>query len=351
MSTERERVIAGATDPVVRTYLRMADDSIVAVLPFALSLAARLGVADECAGPALPVPELAERVGAAPDPLARLLRALAGCGFFQEDSRGRFALTPLGEILRTGSPVSMRETLRNLDSQRAWLEAVDRPGAPCPAFDGTFGTSFFAHKEKDTEAGAAFDLRMRERAERLYSGLAALRVWRELTCVLDVGGGTGTVLASLLAAHTGLRGILLDRPDVVARASAPGPLDACRDRLELAGGDFFDRLPGGADAHLLCSVLHDWDDERALALLDRSVRALRPGGRVLVCEMVAPDSPAAHPAPWSDLGMLVLLGGRERTLAQYRDLLFRAGLRIDRVTPLPDSPFSVIEARRAQERS
>lgn len=345
VSADRERAIATATDPVVREFLRMADDSIVAVLPFALSLAARLAVADQCADAGQSAEDLARVLNTAPDPLKRLLRTLASCGFFTQDTQGRFALTELGPLLRTDSPVSLRATLSNLDTYRAWLDAVETISTGHPSFDTTFGSRFFSHKEEDAEAGACFDARMHERASRLYTSLATLPAWRDLACVLDIGGGRGAVLASVLAANPGLRGVLFDRSDVIERAKASGPLREFGNRCAFAEGDFFAALPDGADGHLMCSVVHDWDDEDAVTLLTTSRQALREGGRVLLCEMVLPEGAEPHPAHWSDLGMMVLLGGRERTLGHYRTLLEAAGLHITRVTPLPDSLFSVIEAQ------
>ncbi|MGW2046483.1 methyltransferase [Streptomyces sp. NPDC001858] len=345
MSTDRERVIATATDPVVRDFLRMADDSIVAVLPYALSAAARLAIADECSDSARSVKDLARVLNVAPGALERLLRALAGCGFFQEENEGWFALTELGQLLLSDSSVSMRETLSNVDSYRAWLGAVDTIATGRPAFDSEFGTKFFVHKEGDDQVGASFDQRMQERATRLYGGLATLPAWQGIRRVLDIGGGKGAVLTSVLEANPHLRGILFDRPAVVERTEKAGFPTSLRDRCSTASGDFFHELPTGADAHLMCSVLHDWEDHEAVEILRRSREALAAEGRVLICEMITPESSEPHPARWSDLGMMVLLGGRERTLAQYRTLLWPAGLEISNVTPLAESFYSVIEAR------
>ncbi|WP_250404607.1 acetylserotonin O-methyltransferase [Streptomyces cellostaticus] len=346
MSTDREHVIATATDPVVREFLRMADDSIVAVLPYALSVAAHLGVADELRDSARTVEDLARVLGLSSGALERLLRTLASCGFFTDHGEGLFALTRLGRLLQTDSPVSMRATLANVDSYRAWLGAVDTIATGRPAFDNEFGAGFFTHKDGDCQVGATFDERMRERAGRLYAGLATLPVWKDTRCLLDIGGGKGAVLASVLTANPHVSGILFDRRSVVERAEASGELAPLRDRCRTEPGDFFQEIPGGADAHLMCSVLHDWEDDDAVTILRRSREALPADGRLLICEMLLPSSGEAHPAWWSDLGMMVVLGGRERTLDRYRSLLRRAGLRLSEVTRLPDSFFSVLEARR-----
>jgi hypothetical protein len=338
-----EQLVRGVPDPVVREFLLMADDSIVAVLPYTLAIAARLGVADACAPDGSSPEELAAAVGFAAEPLTSLLNALTGAGFFARDHRGRFAPTDLGAVLTTGSAVSMRATLSNLDSHRAWLQAADAAAnrQPLPA---AHGETFFVDQDEKPTTEAAFNTRMKERAKRLYSGLAHLPVWDTAHTVMDIGGGTGTVLSTILQAQPRLKGVLFDRRPVIELAAHDSPLAPVRDRCELVAGSFFDGLPEGADTHLLGSVLHDWDDEKAADILRAGARALAPGGRILVCELVVPESAAPHPARWSDLGMLVLLGGRERTLSEFDKLFAAAGLVRSGVLPVGESSFSLIEA-------
>jgi hypothetical protein len=341
---DREKIIADAPDPVVRNFLRMADDSMVAILPYALSVAARLGIADMCTPSGRSVKELADPLRLQPDYLRRLMRTLAGCGFFAEDDAGRFSVTSLGQLLRSDSPVSMRATLSNTDSYRAWLHAADAGMTRLPAFADSLGAEFFIHKEVDPAAGGAFDKRMEERSGRFYVDISTIRMWRSARCVLDVGGGMGVVLASILEATPSLKGILFDRPAVLARAETSDVLNSVRHRCEMIAGDFFDELPTGADVHLLCSILHDWDDDNMCHILKRCRAALHPAGRIIICEMLIPEDKLAHPARWSDLGMMVTLGGRERSLTEYRALLRSCALKITDVIPLLESPFSVIEA-------
>ena len=341
--TELETLVRGIPDQVVREFMLMADDSIVAVLPYTLAIAARLGVADACAPSGSTPEELATAVGFAAEPLMSLLNALTGAGFFARDDHGRFTPTRLGEVLKADSAVSMRATLSNLDSQRAWLQAADAAAEmrPLPA---AYGETFFVDQEKKSTSEAAFNTRMKERARRLYGGLAALPVWDTANTVMDIGGGTGTVLSTILRAQPQLSGVLFDRGSVIGLAAQDSPLAPVRDRCRLVAGDFFDGLPTGADVHLLGSVLHDWDDEKAADILRASARALAPGGRILVCELIVPETSEPHPARWSDLGMLVLLGGRERTLSEFDKLFASAGLLRARVLPVGESSFSLIEA-------
>ena len=343
-SAELERLIQGVADPVVREYLLMADDSIVIVLPFALAIAARLSLADACGDSGRTLPELAGAVRLPPEPLSGLLKALASVGFFTEDEHGRFRPTALGEMLRANSPVSMLATLANTDSHWAWLRAVDAAAQGRPIVNSAFAEGYFAHKEH-APAAATFNRRMRERASRLYLGLADVPIWAKARWVLDIGGGIGAPLAAVMHAWPHLRGTLFDRALVIDAAVEGGELDAVRERVTFVAGDFFKELPPGADVHLLCSILHNWSDPDAVDILQASSKALPPGGRVLVCEMILPDSPEPHPARWSDLGMMVMLGGRERTLPEFTALLNCAGLTAASVVPIRDSAFSVIEAR------
>jgi SAM-dependent methyltransferase len=335
-----------AARAIVEDFLLLGDDSAVGILPYALAIAARMGVADLLGrGPAR-ISELAAAAGAEPDPLRRLLRALASCGLLDELPDGRFALTELGDVLRSDSPRSQRARLSNLDSYRAWLAAADSMEMGRPAFERTFNATFFGHKESDPAARRQFDRRMRERSTRLYAGLLAGHDWSGSRRVLDVGGGTGTVLAAVLTAAPHLRGILFDRPQVIERIPEDGPLASVAGRCTCAAGDFFEALPAGADTHLLCSVLHDWEDEPAARILRGSARALEPGGRLVVCELVVPEAPDWHPAKWSDLGMMVVLGGRERTRPEFERLLDAAGFALVSVAGSSESPFSLLDARR-----
>jgi SAM-dependent methyltransferase len=344
VNAELQRLIHSAADPVVREFLLMADDSIVMVLPFALAIAARLGLADACGPSGRTLPELTKAVGFPVEPLGRLINALASAGFFTLDSSGHFTPTALGAVLSADSPVSMRATLANTDSYSAWLRAADAVLQGPSIVGSAFADEYFEHNERNLKVGAAFNTRMQERGTRLYLDLANLPVWSRARCVLDIGGGTGTVLAAILQVWPHLHGVLFDRAAVIDNAAATSTLDTVRDRCTLVAGDFFKELPHGPDVHLLCSVLHDWTDSRAMDILRASSAALPPGGRVLICEMVLPDVPVPHPARWSDLGMMVLLGGRERTLPEFAELLDCSGLSLTQVLPVGHWSFNLIEA-------
>ena len=164
--------------------------------------------------------------------------------------------------------------------------------------------------------------------------------------VVDVGGGQGVLLAAVLRAHPHLRGVLFDQPAVVAGAAPVLRAAGVADRCEVVGGDFFAAVPAGGDVYLLSRILHDWDDARATALLRVLHRAARPGARLVVVERVLPPGDAPHPGKLIDLTMLVMLGGRERTEAEFRALLAGAGFSLTRVVPLPDGGWSAVEGTR-----
>lgn len=331
------------TDRIVEDYLTLVDDSMVAVLPHALRIAVELGVADVMDPSATqPVATTAELIGADPDALARLLSALAAAGFFAGDRATGFRLTALGARLRRDDPRSLSASLVNAESQLAWLRATDSFRTGAASFDGgAGGGDFFGAKNTRRGENLAFLRRMRERTGRLYRQAAEAVDWSGSKVVLDIGGADGFLLGEILAAAPHVSGVLFDRPAVIDEVNLRGGVPGCR----TVPGDFFVAVPEGADTHLLCSVLHDWTDDQSVDILRSSRGALAPGGRLLVIEMLVPEDGSRHISRWSDLGMMVLTGGRERGRTGFARILEAAGYRMDRVLAIPDSPFSVIEAR------
>ncbi|MEV7279409.1 AMP-binding protein [Streptomyces sp. NPDC093111] len=337
---------AEATDPIVRDYLTLVDDSMVAVLPHALRIAVELGVADVLdASATRSVAKTAELIDADPDALGRLLAALAPAGFFTGDPATGFRLTALGARLRRDHPDSLSASLVNAESPLAWLRARDTFRTGTASFgdgeDNAGDGGFFGVKNTRRGENLAFLRRMRERTGRLYRQAAGAVDWSESRVILDIGGADGFLLGEILAVAPHASGVLFDRPSVIEEVDRRGGVPGCR----AVPGDFFAAVPTGADTHLLCSVLHDWTDEQAVGILRSSRRALASGGRLLVIEMLVPEDGGPHVSRWSDLGMMVLTGGRERDRAGFTRILEAAGYRMERVLPIPGSPFSVIEAR------
>ncbi len=340
----RERPSTDSAVPiydVVADYLGLMDDSAVAILPHALRIVDELGVPAALADGPCSLECLAGVASADPDRLRRLLRALTSVGFFSEDDDG-INLTALGRRLLPSHPAGVAESLHNLESFRAWHEGAAAVRSGRASFDDVYGADFFEHKDVEVAANRAFQQRMHERAERLYPRMAEAVDWRRSTTVMDLGGGGGHVLARVLERAPHVSGVVLDRPAVIAvTEQRRGDLPA---RVSLVAGNFFDAVPPGADTHLLCSVLHDWTDDQVVEILRASSRGLPPAGRVLIVEMLVPDDDGSHPSKWSDLGMMILTGGRERTLAEFARLLDRAGFGVPSVHVVPDSAFSVLEA-------
>jgi len=304
---------------------------------------ARFGVPDALGERPLGLDALADRTGARPDALARLLRAAAGLDLVARTTEGAYELTEGGHLLRTGLPGSIGNLAQLFCGDAVWrawgeLEWSVRTGDP--SFEKLTGHSSFAHFAADPTLNAVFTEAMAEGTRRAAPGVVAACDLTGVGTLADVGGGNGTLLAAFLDAHPDLRGILFD--------SASGATDlVVGERCEVVTGDFFASVPV-ADAYVVKSVLHDWDDERSVAILTRIREAVPAHGAVLVVEPVLRDEPAAlaeqRTLLMSDLNMLVCTGGRERTEEEFAALLTAAGLRLTGVTPAEGSGYSVLRA-------
>lgn len=310
---------------------------------------ARLGVPDLLDASPEELSDLALRTGTHRDALERLLRAAIGLGLVDRTGDGRFALTPDGKLLRTGTPGSVGHLSQLFCGDAVWrawgeLEHSVRTGEP--SFEKVTGRSAFAHMATEPGMLAVFTEAMAEGARAAAPGVVAVSDLGGAATLVDVGGGNGTLVAAFLAARTDLHGILFDTADGVGDAATT--LAGVADRCEVVTGDFFVSVPT-ADAHVVKSVIHDWDDERSVAVLTR-IRAAMPAHGVLflVEPVLAADDaelPTQRTMLMSDLNMLVCTGGRERTEAEFRALLDAAGLRLVDVTQVPPpTGFSVLRA-------
>jgi hypothetical protein len=279
------------------------------------------------------------------EPLFRLLRALVGLGVFKKDASDRFALTPMGELLRAGDPDSKRAMAIMIGEEhhRAWGELLYSLETGKPAFDHVYGEPVFDYLAKHPEAGANFDAAMTAIHGRETAAMIEAYDFSGIEHLIDVGGGNGTLLSMLLARYPSLRGTLYDLPHVVDRNRVKLREAGIADRCRAVGGDFFQNVPTGANAYLMRHIIHDWDDERSIAILDNCRRAMADGGRVLLIEIVLGDDLKSNFGPMLDLNMLVMPGGKERTAAEYRQLFGAAGLKLARIIPTT-ADVSVIEA-------
>ena len=318
-----------------------------------LQTVARLDVAEHLTAGPLPVTELAARTGTDPDALYRLLRAASALGLVELDG-GTAALTPDGALLRRGEPGSVGRLAMLFCGSRTWScwgELAESVRTGDNAWERLTGSSTFAFFDTDPELSATFTEAMAEGTRAAAPGIVAHTGLSGVGTLADLGGGNGTLLAAFLSANPGMRGILFDGAGGLGDAADVLRGAGVADRTEIVAGDFFDAVPV-ADAYVLKSVLHDWDDERSLAIL-RAVRAAIPEGApparpLFVVEPVVPtdpDTPAGMRALlMSDLNMLVCTGGRERTRAEFDALLAGGGFALESVTPCPPSGYSVLRA-------
>jgi len=283
----------------------------------ALAVVADLGVAEGLAGGARPIEELAREVGADPDALRRVLRALASDGVFAEDEPGVVGHTDASRLLLRPGWAEFAHLFGGVFyTATADLGRATQTGAP--TFPAMFGDEFWSWLGAHAEERSSFDRAMAAEKGRSADRLAELE-WREGETVVDVGGGNGALLLELFRRRPGLRGIVFDLPETNRDEKALG------DDIEFVAGSFFERVPAG-DAYLLSGILHDWDDEPAAAILGAIRTAASAGAHVLISESVVPSGNDPDGAKWLDLLMLVLAGGRERNEAEWRTLLAEAGL-------------------------
>jgi hypothetical protein len=312
----------------------------------AVSTAAALGLADRLAGGAKSAGELARELGCDQAALGTLLRFLVGVGVVESTQAGAFALTEAGAELRSDRLGALAAFLGSPEQWDPWSRLRDavRDGGPTP-FERVHGAALYDYLARDEPAARRYDRAIdaftRHEAERLSAAFD----FGAAQTVVDVGGGRGSLLLELLRRWPHLRGVLVDLPHVVERA-APRLAAEFAGRFEAVGEDFFASLPRGADVYLLKHVLHNWDDERAGALLARCAAAVRERGSVLVIDAVLMPDGRADVASMLDLEMLVLTGGRERRKPELRRLLHRAGLALDRIEPLTPMGWLFVASRR-----
>lgn len=314
-------------------------------------VAARLGLADHIHEGESTSPGLARRVGADEHALRRVMRGLVNIGVLVEDEGGRFGLTPIGEFLRSDVPNSLRDLaiLSGEEFYPAWGALLNTVRSGQTAFDSAFGTGFFRHLEQHPEAGERFNNFMV--ALTTDTAAAALEAYdfSAFRRVVDVGGGYGPLLAAILKANPQAEGVLFDTETITEGARRYLEGEGLLERCEIVAGDFFEAVPAGGGLYVLSQVLHDWDDEHGLRILKSCREAMPAGGTLLVLEAIMPER-VSEPAGVvdSDLIMLAMTGGRERTEAEYRVLLAASGFRLVRIVPT-QSPTCVIEAVRVEE--
>jgi SAM-dependent methyltransferase len=291
-----------------------------------LFVAAELGIGDLLADGPRTSDQLADATGAQPQALRRLLRALVGMEVLAEDGVA-FRLTPVGEELRSDR---MRGAPRFFGAKTNWVSWSSLLHSVMTgerAFDHAHGMRNWDYYRQHPEAAARFDAGMRAITSNLAPAIAAAHDFSRFGVIIDVGGGDGTLLAEIVRRYPHVRGVLFDRPDVVERARQP--------TLEKVGGNFLERVPDGGDAYLMKSIIHDWEDEEAAVILRRCRDAMTHAARLLLVERVLPERITAESleALMADIMMMAGPGGRERTEAEFRELLRAGGFELERVVP------------------
>ena len=311
----------------------------------AICVAATLGIPETLRDGPLTADEVARRVGADPDATYRVLRALASNGVLRL-RRGRFGLTRVGHALRSDHHGSMAPMAALVSSPEHWqhwgslLHSVRTGGT---AVEKLRGTTIFEYLDANPGYAATFNDAMTGVSAVAIEVAVPLYDFADRKLIVDVGGGHGALLAAVLARAPRARGVLFDLPSVVDGAGALLDEAGVSERCALQGGSFFDAVPAGADAYLMKTVIHDWNDEQSSKILRNVRTAIAPEGKLLLMELVLPQGAPPHPGMLLDLEMLVHAGGRERTAAEYADLLSRAGFRLTRVIPTA-GPMSIVEA-------
>ena len=315
----------------------------------AVATAARLGVADALANGPRSAAEIAGELGLDAGALFRLLRALAALGLTVKHGGGRFGLTPLGERLRSDIPGSQRALIASeLDTAHylPWGRLEDSLRTGQPVFEKVFGMKAWEYyRDQNPAEGRLFSANMTAMSQIETEGILAAYSFEDARCIVDVGGAHGAFLAAALRQAPGARGILFDQAQVVAAAGVVLEQFGVAHRVSRIAGDFFGTIPDGGDVYLLKHILHDWSDADCLRILRQVREAMSPAGRVVVAELPLPEEgEASVMGVMLDLNMLVMLGGKERTAAEYEALFGESDLRLQKVVPT-SAPIAVIEAR------
>lgn len=311
----------------------------------AIYVAAKLGMADSLVQGPRSCEELAVLANVDSGALYRILRALASMGIFAETKERTFELTPSAMPLRAGVSGSLRSLILLTGEEwswRSWGELLYSVKTGKPAFPHLYGMKSFEYFAQNPPLAKVFNEAMTELGDQVTAAVLEAYDFSGIGKVVDLGGGQGSFLAALLLAYPDMRGVLLELPYVIEEARGVILGEGVADRCELVAGDFFESVPAGADMYVIKNVIHDWNDERVIAVLRSCRDSMAKDGRLLTIDIVIPPGNEPFYGKLLDLAMLVLEGGRERTEAEFRTLLEAAGFKLSKVVPT-GSAYSVIE--------
>ena len=315
----------------------------------AIYVAAELRIADLLSEGPRTSEDLAAVTGTHAPSLHRLLRALITIDICRERQDGSFEITPMGSLLRTDVPGSLRSWTIwwGTNLWKVWENLLYSIKTGESARKLLLGTNGFKHLEKDPEAAAVFNRGLVELTRLTSKNVVRIYDFSGLKRIVDVGGGYGELLVSILRASPATSGVLFDLPHAIEGGRRRLEEAGLASRCEFFEGNFFESVPKGADAYILKSIIHDWDDEHSKLILENCRRAMDGRERLLLVERVLPDrlevSEAHQSAVRTDLSMLVAHAAKERTETEFRDILNSAGFRVARIIPI-GMTFNIIEA-------
>ena len=311
----------------------------------AIGVAAELCIADLLQQGPKTAEELAQQTDAHERSLYRVLRACASIGVFSEDSEKRFSLTPLAEPLLSNAPGSLRAFAEMITTDwqyQTWAELTYSVKTGKPSFDKVHGMSSFDYFWTHEREGKQFNDAMTSNSA--FSSVAVVNAYdfSDVSTLIDIGGGHGFLLASILEKYPRVKGVLYDTPAVITEAKKLLEEHGVSERCERVGGNFFESVPAEGDAYIMKHIIHEWNDEQCITILKNCRSAMKENGKVLIVEMIVPEGNEPSPAKFLDLQMLQYLPGCERTEKEYKELLDKAGFELARTVPTM-SPFSIIE--------
>jgi len=307
---------------------------------------AKLGIPDLLKSGPKTAEELAEATKMHAPSLFRILRALASVGVLSSANGGRFAQTPVSETLVTDAPGSLRWfAVSELGQEHypAWGNLMHSVKTGEIAFDNFFGVDIWKYFQQNPEDAAVFNDSMSSVTAATNEAILSLYDFSNFGTVVDVGGGHGGLITSILKSNPKVKGILFDAPQVIEGARPKLEAAGLAERCETVAGDFFKSVPAGGDAYVMKWIIHDWDDEKSITILRNCRSRMRANGRLILVDCVVPESDEPHFSKFIDLNMLVMTGGKERTAKEFEQLLGAAGFRLLRIIPT-ELPTSIVEA-------
>jgi hypothetical protein len=310
----------------------------------AVSCLAQMGIPDLVEAGPKSAKELASQIGADPEALHRLMRATASVGVLSEGPDGKFSETPMSAVLRSNGKPSLRALAMMGGREwhgRGWsqLEYCVRTGKQ--ALEQVYGTPIFEYFKQHPDEGQIFNDAMTSISTGDSPAVVDAYSFEGIHSIVDVGGGHGLLLATILARNPRMKGILYDESHVVEGAKN-GPLKPVMERCTLASGDMFSSVPAAADAYIMKHIIHDWPDESCIKILKACRKGVHPGGKLLVVDDVIQPGNDFYPGKFLDLQMLIFPGGKERTEKQFRELFAAGGWKWSRVVPTA-TPICIVE--------